>query len=249
MSDYSPETPDHFEAVDADAVCASCGNVNPEGALICKQCGNNLRDQRTSRMNEVDVLQGVGGREGSRQMVLAALTLIGLAVLLWTALNINNIEGWLVSRELGNASDAESYWYGDAAPTYDRLWNQLMDNEITADELSRIGAVEYADDRLSGRYVLQSSNEYGTTVVGSALVEESGGLVYFVAELGDDELRGYGQLSENGSVEANEIAILIRDQFLWGVGIAQDTAPGTWSLVGQPDGDISYDATAIRIPE
>ena len=38
---------DHHEAVehlDADAVCEPCGNVNPEGTLLCKTCGNNLRD-------------------------------------------------------------------------------------------------------------------------------------------------------------------------------------------------------------
>ena len=38
------------ERVDADAVCARCGAVNPEDSLLCKVCGNFLRDLRGRRL-------------------------------------------------------------------------------------------------------------------------------------------------------------------------------------------------------
>ena len=41
---------EHVEHLDADAVCEACDTVNPEGTLLCKTCGNNLRDQRARRM-------------------------------------------------------------------------------------------------------------------------------------------------------------------------------------------------------
>ena len=50
------EHPDYHEGIEADAVCAQCGSANPEGTLICKTCGNNLRDQRLMRIAADQIL-------------------------------------------------------------------------------------------------------------------------------------------------------------------------------------------------
>jgi len=48
--------PEYREGIEADAVCAQCGSANPEGTLICKTCGNNLRDQRMLRITADQLL-------------------------------------------------------------------------------------------------------------------------------------------------------------------------------------------------
>ena len=50
MSDEHHQHLPEGERLDADAVCGSCGTVNPEDTLLCKSCGNNLRDQRQTRI-------------------------------------------------------------------------------------------------------------------------------------------------------------------------------------------------------
>ncbi|MCX5757207.1 MAG: hypothetical protein NTU83_01615, partial [Candidatus Hydrogenedentes bacterium] len=50
MMEEGPQPQVDIERIDADAVCEKCGTVNPEETLLCKTCGNNLRDQRLHRV-------------------------------------------------------------------------------------------------------------------------------------------------------------------------------------------------------
>ena len=87
----------NFEQIDADAVCQQCDRINDEGTLICKACGNNLRDQRNLR-----IAQGAGPelmKEGGSKFRLFTGLLVTLGILLavYMVLNIGNIEQALVN--------------------------------------------------------------------------------------------------------------------------------------------------------
>ncbi|HOJ68818.1 MAG TPA: hypothetical protein PLH06_08470, partial [Candidatus Hydrogenedentes bacterium] len=86
------------QVLDADAVCAQCGMVNPEGTLLCKNCGNNLRDQRMLRLQADEALQGRETAAEQRNTFLRnALGVLGVLVLLYLGLNASSLMNLLTS--------------------------------------------------------------------------------------------------------------------------------------------------------
>lgn len=108
--------------LDADAVCAQCGTTNPEGTLICRHCGNNLRDQRQLRMQAEAVLLG-HERTPVWRWVARGIIAVMVLVLPLVALNADNFFSWLVAYSEGGV--AERYWNGTDAPFYDGLRREL----------------------------------------------------------------------------------------------------------------------------
>lgn len=90
---------DVVEHLDADAVCELCGNVNPEGTLLCKQCGNNLRDQRSRRMHTTGGPTSVVESSFSISRIVRGVVIVfGICAVLWVALEaVSTIETWLMS--------------------------------------------------------------------------------------------------------------------------------------------------------
>ena len=96
MTDLHPDTSEEHHTLDADAVCGACGTVNPEGTLICKQCGNNLRDQRHQRMHAADAEIGVDTAQSRRRIIDIGLGVFGILVVAWAVINVlnGNIDRW-----------------------------------------------------------------------------------------------------------------------------------------------------------
>lgn len=205
---------DAVEHLDADAVCELCGNVNPEGTLLCKQCGNNLRDQRSRRM------QATGGPASTAdssfsisRIVRGVVIVFGICAVLWVALNVSTIETWLMTSvqsaeaKSENAIPPDAFWTGADAARYEALSAALQEHVLTAEEagLAPPGSPLALPD---GRYILKRSTDPAASPSGSAIVKQDGDKVYFVARLfGGTEVRGVAQISSDTVFQAPYIGI------------------------------------------
>jgi hypothetical protein len=90
MEDQRTGIEDNFEYIDADAVCEQCSTVNPAGTLLCKTCGNNLRDQRMRRLAADEGMEAVHASDRPIRMLTGLLVVLGLLAILWAAINVYN---------------------------------------------------------------------------------------------------------------------------------------------------------------
>ena len=72
-SEYGP--------IDADTVCEKCATVNPEETLLCKSCGNNLRDQRIERMARGGAIELGDVGESKFRILTGVLITIGFVLI------------------------------------------------------------------------------------------------------------------------------------------------------------------------
>lgn len=195
-----PPTP-HAERVDADAVCARCGTVNPEDTLICKTCGNNLRDQRAARM-AMEQPQEVAAAPGQQRGVIQGiLALVGLLLILWVALNSDRIAQGMVSGLTSQNAFTLGLWSGQDGARLDDLAASLETAPPSANaQLEAIRSpVNIADP--AGMYVLARESEAeGIRPVGTAIVQrdEEDDTLYFVGHTDLLEVRGRGRVNTEG---------------------------------------------------
>jgi hypothetical protein len=223
--------------LDADAVCERCGTVNPEGTLLCKGCGNNLRDQRTRRIagGEMEV---IGDKSRRRFLLSTAMTILGLLIVVWTAINVSNgnIEEWLIRLEYGRAGSARSFWYGSQAAVYAELTDQFQRSPITEEIIAKVEREPLHAENYTGRYILKKANGSSNRVIGEACLREEGGNVYFVALIrGIAEVRGVAQKEDAGrlTAPATSAAIRIGDNYFGAFGFAVKHTDGTLRCYGQ----------------
>jgi len=254
------QTSGPVEKIDADAVCARCGSVNPEETLLCKTCGNNLRDQRARRV--AGELQGeIVASTGSRvSWVRAGLAVIGLLVIVWTGINADNIGGWLESSQAEQLGDPEIYWDGPNSRTLDAMAAAINAAPLTQADALRAQQTPSPDTGFEGKYALfHDSSAFGRILIGQAAVKQQGDSFLFVAILsnGHAELRGEARVEETRGegkkrLAARETAGLkIRDMYFGASGFAQISETGGFTCLGLSDynADDSYSAMAYRLPE
>lgn len=194
----SPEDPHdnlEFEHVDADAVCEQCGSVNPEGTLICRSCGNNLRDQRNRRISGENIQLMDGGISGFR-IFTGLLTVLGIVLVILVASSVQNIESWLAGIQGPDNTQAQ-LWSGRDNAVYNKMQEELDQYPSTRRQREVAVANPLDDDSYNGRYALVQVSARGTmNVIGEANLSRRGTKIFFVANIdrSDVIIRGYAEL-------------------------------------------------------
>jgi hypothetical protein len=263
-----PEVPmsgDHLNIppganLDADAVCAACGTVNPEGTLICKVCGNNLRDQRLRRFQAEQILETDGEVVGGgRRWFTGVLTGVGALLVLVVALNVNSIADRVVAGSVGSAG-VDAMWRGETAGTFDTLLDELRARTMPTDAEIETAMVPVALEdgaeppAVDGFYLLMPANATSNAPpLGTALVRTEGGEIIFVAQLNmGAEVRGWGGQRSSAvlTAEAGRCAMLIDNVYMPVYGFAQREEPNSFTVWGQfqvSEEDLQG-FTAYRLP-
>lgn len=246
-------TPEHSDLhIDADAVCEQCSTVNPPGTLLCKMCGNNLRDQRTRRLSGEGAVVPVQESIRPRRVLSSLLIVLGLLVVLWVAFNVATIEAMLTQgfEESGSANDPESLWTSSAAEPYDALAKELTEHPVTPSE-TEVALRQFQMTRgFDGRYVLKRSEEPFAPVIGQAIVRTQGDIVHFVANVNSlYELRGEARLTTAAQLEAQFVGVKSGDEYWEAYGVAQ-VSPGQFFCGGYAVGsDTLVNVIAYHVPE
>ena len=253
MSDEQSGLGDGHPYVDADAVCEQCATVNPPGTLLCKACGNNLRDQLQSReTGEIPYDVVVEPTVQPRRVLAGLLGIFGLLVILWTAWNVNRIEGFLAGGFTSPDSPAiANYWTPPRSSAYDKLVRELKNNPIRPEEVASALAAEPTEEFLDGRYVLVDDSSQDAEPIGEACCRLEDATVYFVARLhaGSVEVRGRAGLKGSNVLEAAMVGVRSEDSYREGKGIAERGADGGFDCYGiSIDGTDRFQVIAYRIP-
>ena len=256
MSDFDePKESPHIERVDADAVCQQCGTVNPENTLICKTCGNNLRDQRANRMIETLDLDRIPQPNRSFLFLRVAIMVLAILIFVWVGLNLGNIEDMMMQAQMAKTSDLNHFWKGPDQAAFDDLSQTLHHSKYTNSQLQQAINAPVASDNLDGIYVLFGK---GATKrpLGKVAVKTSGEKVLFVILLEDleedyqTEIRGEAVKEEANRITCSGNASFREgNEYFDGSGFATRQADGTYSCYAQSNyTDISFSAVAYSLP-
>jgi len=241
------------ERIDADAVCAECGSVSTEGTLICKVCGNNLRDQRTRRVRGDGAAEVVVAEPGGASWVGKGVVVFGLLVLLWTAMNLRGIAEWMAGASAADFGNAEVLWTGGDGADYDALLEELRANPVTAEDADRVQEQPAFGGTYDGRYALVGENlAFGRAFLGQAIAKREGNRLLFVALLPrrDIEVRGEAEFETDTRVASRDTAgARIRDRYYGASGFARANADGGFECFALSDyNEESYSITAYQVP-
>ncbi len=239
---------------DYDAVCEACDEVNPPGTLLCKTCGNNLRDQQQRRFaaQGVPEMQDDSLLKQPRRFMAALLSVFGILIIIWTMLNLvnGNIEKWLIDAQMAGAAGtgsetAERFWTGETASVYDDMARALERAPITAEEVAA-AELSQTGEPLTGRYFLKDGSYAGAAIIGQAYVYCDENEIYFVAKIPPGyEVRG----TANYDLQALEVGIRYQGQFASALGQAQVLADGTIACYGEAGPEsIIYQAVGYYVP-
>lgn len=190
-----------FEQVDADAVCEACGTVNDESTLLCKQCGNNLRDQRTRRIAAGGVEDMTVAQKANHTRILTGIfTVLGILFVIYVVANIGNIEQGMVDYFKQDSYQADAaIGSSRSEQILDDLTERLNSYQPAVVEMR--GALEnpIIDSAYTGRYIILPPGPLtADRVIGEAELDSRGERVYFVARTHDGrfEIRGFAQMEE-----------------------------------------------------
>jgi len=184
----------HVEKLDADAVCAQCSTVNAEGTLLCKVCGNNLRDQRNHRLMADQAMDLVHTGRRRRAWLSAVLFFLGLILVVSTLTNQEAIVAWLIDAETAREATAGDLWTGEYQTTFQPLLQEIEARGLTAESAEEALSNAASSSAMDGIYALFMDGEF----LGSACVRTEEGYVYFAALLEDEsEVRGIAREQAN----------------------------------------------------
>jgi hypothetical protein len=248
------DTPEGVEHHDYDAVCEACDEVNPPGTLLCKTCGNNLRDQQQRRFatQGAPEIQDESLLRQPRRFMAALLTVFGILIIVWTMMNVvnGNIERWLTEVHMSGTVNASSnsgqrFWTGESAPVFDDMARALERSPITAEEIEAAALAQPGQPQ-TGRYYLMDGNYEGAAFVGQGYVYCDVEEIYFVATIPPGyEVRGIASYD----LEALEVGIRYQDQYASAVGQGQILEDGSIACYGEAGVDsIIYQAVAFFVP-
>lgn len=194
--------PTRFQSVDADAVCEQCGTVNDDGTLLCRVCGQNLRDQRARRLAGAQAPAAGEAKVSRVRIFTSVLSVIGILLVIVAAISIRRIEAGLtdvLSEAPIGGADAEDLWSGPSTPIFDELLAELNDYPSTRSQIQDALENPIAESSYNGRYVLLRSGPIRPDrVVGEAALQRRGDRVYFVALMTKPamEVRGSARLED-----------------------------------------------------
>ncbi len=247
----------HAEELDADAVCAQCGTVNAEGTLICKVCGNNLRDQRHNRMiadQHLDLAED--DKKIKLRFLTGALVTLGALLVVWVALNANNIAQGLVESQLPGSSRmlTPELWAGAQANNFEDLHALLEATPITQMDIVAAQDQPFQSESATGIYVVALPSMAPGMTIGRAYVQEDGDDLLIVADInGGIELRGRARFRDSGEETAwviDDLSSSATDGIYYyetyGVALAQPD--GTYHIFGMSNGIQEISAIAYRLP-
>ncbi len=234
-----------FERIDADAVCEQCTTVNPPDTLICRTCGNNLRDQRRNRLVLEHVAEA-SDKGRPRRIMSVLLTVFGFLLIVWTMMNINNIESWLTEGELQRIAaddyDPAVYWNPDESALYEELLQKLQANPITMDQASAaVKEPHLPADDYTGRYLIWRQGRSVGRTLNQAYARQIGDEVHFVALVGRRgkkiEIRGKAEIEVSGVLNATLIGFKSSDSIERGYGFADPHDQGGLACHGRAGSD------------
>jgi len=239
--------------IEADAVCEQCSTVNPAGTLLCKSCGNNLRDQRTRRLSAAGPVIPMEDTGRPRRLLAGLLTVLGLLVILWVAFNVTSIEAMLTRgfEETSDAADPESLWNSSAASVYDDLAKELAERPITELEQQMALTQSNLSTGFDGRYVLKRSEEPFAPVIGYAIVKTQGESVFFDAVvLRENEFRGEARVMSSSLLQADLVGVKTPNAYLEAYGVGQ-VSPGKFDCRGYTTAteETPFEVIAYHVPE
>lgn len=234
----------HLEKLDADAVCIQCGTVNAEGTLLCKVCGNNLRDQRNRRLMSDQVLEMGPTGPKIRNWLSPIMFILAVGLILSTLYNQDLIVDWIMAAEVGDQVSRNDLWRGPESETLDALASELADNMPTGETADAARLSPVLSPTLDGIYVLYAEDVF----VGAANVFQDGEGLYFVAQLeSGEELRGHAVLQGNFYVMAADSGGLrLRNRLIPVQGIVSPQGNGVVECVGD-DGQSMYSCLAFQM--
>lgn len=238
--------------VETDAVCERCGTVNPEETLLCKSCGNNLREQRSRRLAAAQAYQGIEEAKPRTRWFTGLLAVFGLLIILWTALNVGQIEEWLAEAQTDAPVAGEDFYSGPRAAMLNQLAAELNENPVTREEADIAMAQTANPPDIGGRYAILRRGLAGADWVGQAVVRRQGDDFLFVAQLRNGvALRGVGRLREGtDTVVAENAAIEYQNEFAEASGAVQPIPGIGYAIFGITSlSDDSYEGVAYAIPE
>jgi hypothetical protein len=238
--------------VDADAVCEVCGTVNAEGVLICRTCGNNLRDQKSRRLAaEAQLFEPE--RVNSSQYIRGALAIIALVIILWTAINVNKIADRIVNAG-GSGDPIRAYFEPPLATYYDTLALEALALAPSAEQVEALMVEPIPATTLDGNYVLVQNDPYsGLAILGTAVVRTDATGTHYLASLGAlGQVRGIVRSQGESAFSSawNDAAAQSADGTIFGVaGVAVAQQDGSVECFGQSAlDDASYEVVAYRLP-
>ncbi|HOC68056.1 MAG TPA: zinc ribbon domain-containing protein [Candidatus Hydrogenedentes bacterium] len=197
------EHPDYHEGIEADAVCAQCGSANPEGTLICKTCGNNLRDQRLMRIAADQILDADVEGTVKVSFLAKAVALLGLLVVLWLGLNVDKIYTSLTKPrplydDASQGADAILFWEGDSRQMYDEYQGRLQKRfpSFSDAEAARLES-EAMTSFNEGLYALYERHGSTEQFIGAGLAWMYNGEWHYVAQINTGiQVRGKATVTE-----------------------------------------------------
>ena len=209
MDPYELEPGQHqFEQMDADAVCSQCGTVNDEGTLLCKSCGNNLRDQRAQRVAQSTTGDYITPKKSPVQLLTGLLVVLGILTIFYVVLNLQSFEDMMLESITNQENPADQdLWEGTYAPMYAEMLAEI-EGTPTPEDIRRITLNSpLTETTYSGRYLILPEASATTTrsIIGEAQLKRIGNRVHFVylTDRGSNEGRGYTDLDideETGKV-------------------------------------------------
>ena len=250
------EQPEYREGIDADAVCSQCGTVNPEGTLLCKKCGNNLRDQRLLRMTADQMLDAEVDGIPKSSFLFKALPILGLLIVLWLGLNAGRISSMLTtagdtSGSYTISSRPQVFWEGTENDIYESLHARLMtrfpshaDAESARLEMTPLTAIS------DGIYALYERSGTMERFVGAAIVSSQGNVLHYAAQLnGNVEIRGRAMPFDEALAPPWEEAGMLYEGVYYALaGVATLRQDGAVQLSGQCDHNtLEYESVAYKI--
>lgn len=259
MEQYDLEQGKGFEQVDADAVCEQCGTVNDEATLLCKSCGNNLRDQRSRRIAQGGGPDLIGDGKSKVQLLTGLLVVLGILVIFYAVWNIERFETYM-AKSLAESSTpgSKDLWTGSNASLYEELLQDIQNNPTPLDIRKISLDNPQVEQSYSGRYLLIQPGQLTTNrIIGEANLRRLGDRVHFVfvSQRGDVEGRGYAQFesseeSDTMNVTVRQTAEVRIDGVMYvSMGISTPNDMGGHSCFAIRDGndDEPYEALAYRV--
>ena len=240
-----------FPPIDADAVCELCGSVNPEGTLLCKTCGNNLRDQRVRRIANHVPLEGP--KVVRIRFFSTLLTAVLIVAVIGTAFCVPEIENWYMHHEMRESADVEDYWSKKGGATFETMLAQLMANTVTDEEAQNAENFPQDPGVFAGRYVIKLERPGHTNpVIGQGIVLQVDNKLYILAvAVGGIQLRGAVNIPSNDTIEIKE-SVGVRmntGEPSAIIGYAYRRDDGSLECFGQTTaGSRPYTVYAYRVP-
>lgn len=237
----------NVDKLDADAVCAQCNTVNAEGILLCKVCGNNLRDQRTRRLQADQALDMEHTGQRKRAWLSGVFFVVALLLIISTLLNQEMIVDWVIDAQTPSDSSVAVLWSRDYNDYFQPLLKEIEQAALTAETAAAALETPVASEELEGLYALYDGDHF----LGSASFRIEGEEAYFAARLDNgEEARGIARIEADHFAALPEYTAMTGDrgQRFSLTGMAMPEGNGVLACKGN-NGTEWLSFTAYRIPD